>query len=112
MKLTIKNSRIVKYEVKSYIEILECILGPSAVTIDTIANFLKNTTIEDGGYDYAYELKRGNNVYLECEGLFNDGYTFPIEALESQESMAKYFFYNYLMRSKYYKNNLILDLDD
>lgn len=112
MKLTIRNSRIKNYEANSYQEVLECVLGPSDVTINTIENFLKEVPVEDGGYNFGLELKRGNNVYLYCEGVFDDGYTFPSEALESQESMAKYFFDNYLMQNKYYKNNLILDLED
>lgn len=112
MKLTIRNSRITNYDVKSYKEVLDCILGPSMVKIDTIENFLKEVPVEDGGYSFGLELKRGNNVYLYCEGIYEDGYTFPSEALESEETMSKYFFDNIIMRSKYYKKNLILDLED
>lgn len=110
MKLTIRNTRVKNYEVESYVEALDFILGPNAVMLDSIESILEDSDIEDGDYDFAYEIEQGYNVYLQCEGLFNRGYTFPADVLVSREKMAEYFIKNILIiEDKFYKNNLILE---
>lgn len=90
MTLNVRNTNIRNYQVDTYLEALESILGPNIVYFEAI----------EGDEDY--------NVSLDCEGNFSGCYKFPTEALSSSEAMAEYFIKNELIKDKFYRNNLSL----